>query len=127
MGSLTTASLLRLLDDSLSFGFSVIARNLKSGTSSQTGAKDRPQGPDETYADHLGISVLSSEPLALENAIRWPKHVAAVLLPEAEGFSIARTYPEIEGHYSVWGDPERLLANVQRVSTHSEPGKFQSR
>lgn len=87
-------------------------------------AKDRPRGPDETYADYLGISVFSSEPLAIENAVRWPKHVAAVVLPESERFSIARTYPEIEGHYSVWGDPERLLANVQGVSTHLDPGKL---
>jgi hypothetical protein len=51
----------------------------------------------------------------------WPKHIAAVLLPEQEGFRIARTYPEVEGHHTVWGDPERLIANVERVVTHSEP------
>jgi hypothetical protein len=88
-------------------------------------ARGRPQGPDETYVDYLGVSVFSTEHLAVENAVRWPKHVAAVLLPQDEGFSIARTYPEIEGHYTVWGDPERLLANVERVATHSQPGTLE--
>lgn len=83
-------------------------------------AKDRPRGPDEPYVDYLGVSVFSSETSAVENGIRWPKHVAAVLLPDHEGFSIARTYPEIYGHYTVWGDPERLLANVERVATYGE-------
>jgi hypothetical protein len=85
-------------------------------------AKGRPRGPDETYADHLGISTFDSEELAVENAINWPKHVATLVLPDHEGFSIARTYPDIEGHYTVWGDPERLLDNVERVATHRQPG-----
>jgi hypothetical protein len=89
-------------------------------------ARGRPQGPGETYVDHLGISVFATEQLAVENAARWPKHLAAVLLPENEGFSIARTYPEIDGHYTVWGDPERLLANVERVTSRTEPGTLEA-
>ncbi len=88
-------------------------------------AKGRPRGPDETYADYLGISTFASEELAVENAINWPKHVAAVVLADQEGFSIARTYPDIEGHYTVWGDPERLLANVERVAMHHQPGRVE--
>jgi hypothetical protein len=84
-------------------------------------AKGRPQAPDETYADYLGVSVFASEQLAIENAVNSPKHVAAVLLPDSEGFSIARTYPEVEGHYTIWGDPERLVANVERIETHEDP------
>ena len=57
--------------------------------------------------------------------MRWPKHVAAVLLPQSDGFSIARAYPEIEGHYTMWGDPDRLLANVERVAIHPEPGRLE--
>lgn len=90
-------------------------------------AKERPRGPDETYADYLGLSVFSSEELATENAVRWPKHVAALLLPQDEGFSIARTYPEIEGHFTIWGDPDRLLANVERVSTYQQPDTLEQR
>lgn len=89
-------------------------------------ARGRPRGPDEAYVDYLGISVFSTEELAIENAVRWPKHVAALLLPQQDGFSIARTYPEIEGHYTVWGDPDKLLANVERVATHQEPGKLEN-
>jgi hypothetical protein len=44
-----------------------------------------------------------------------------VLLPDSEGFSIARAYPEIEGHYTIWGDPERLVANVERIETYEDP------
>jgi hypothetical protein len=89
--------------------------------------KERPRGPDETYADYLGLSVFTSEELAMENAIRWPEHVAALLLPQDEGFSIARTYPEIEGHHTIWGDPDRLLANVECVSTYQQPGTLAQR
>jgi hypothetical protein len=83
--------------------------------------KGRPQAPDETYADYLGVSVFSHPDLAVANAVRWPKHVARVLLPEGDGFSIARTYPDIRGHYTIWGDPDRLLANAERVDTHYDP------
>ena len=84
-------------------------------------AKGRPRGPDETYAEYLGVSVFGSEELAVANAAKSPKHVAAVLLPDSEGFSIARTYPEIEGHFTIWGDPERLVANVERIESHEDP------
>lgn len=89
-------------------------------------ARGRPRGPDEPYLDYLGISVFSTEDVAVENAVRWPKHVAALLLPQGEGFSIARTYPEIAGHYTVWGDPEQLLGNVERVTTYREPGTLEN-
>lgn len=29
---------------------------------------------------------------------------------------------EITGHYTVWGDAERLLGNVERLDTREEPG-----
>lgn len=87
--------------------------------------KGKPQGPDETFADYLGLSVFSDPDLAVANAVRWPKHVAAILLPQSERFSIARTYPQILGHYTVWGDPDSLLANVERVDTHDEPGTLE--
>jgi hypothetical protein len=83
--------------------------------------KGRPQAPDETYADYLGVSVFSTRELAMASAVRWPQHVAGVLLPQSEGFSIARTYPQITEHYTVWGDPDALLANVERVETYRDP------
>jgi hypothetical protein len=87
--------------------------------------KGRPQAPDETYADYLGVSVFSNPELAMANAVRWPKHVARVLLPQGEGFSIARTYTQILGHYTIWGDPDTLLANVERVDTYTDPGTLE--
>lgn len=84
--------------------------------------KGKPQGPNETFADYLGLSVFSDPELAITNAVRWPKHVASVLLPQSQRFSIARTYPQILGHYTIWGDPDSLLANVERVDTRGEPG-----
>jgi hypothetical protein len=62
--------------------------------------------------------------VAFENAVIWPKRVAALWLPQAYGFSIARTQPEVDGHYTVWGDAELLLGNVERVDTREEPGKL---
>jgi hypothetical protein len=61
----------------------------------------------------------------MESAVRWPKHVAGVLLPQNAGFSIARTYPQILGHYTIWGDPDILLTNVERVDTYLEPGTLE--
>ena len=87
--------------------------------------KGRPQAPDETYADYLGVSVFLDPELAIESAVRWPKHVAGVLLPQNAGFSIARTYPQILGHYTIWGDPDILLTNVERVDTYLEPGTLE--
>jgi hypothetical protein len=87
--------------------------------------KGRPQAPDETYADYLGVSVFSEPELAVANAVRWPKHVARILLPQSEGFSIARTYPDILGHYTIWGDPDTLLVNVERVDTYANPGTLE--
>lgn len=87
--------------------------------------KGKPQAPDETYADYLGVSVFSDPELAVANAVRWPKHVARMLLPQSEGFSIARTYPQIRGHYTIWGDPDALLANVERVDTYADPGTLE--
>ncbi len=87
--------------------------------------KGRPQAPDETYADYLGVSVFSDPELAVANAVRWPKHVARILLPQSEGFSIARTYPQILGHYTIWGDPDSLLANAERVDTYADPGTLE--
>jgi hypothetical protein len=87
--------------------------------------KGRPQAPDETYAGYLGVSVFRDSELAMESAVRWPKHVARLLLPQNEGFSIAWTYPQILGHYTIWGNPDILLTNLERVDTYDEPGTLE--
>jgi hypothetical protein len=83
--------------------------------------KGRPRAEDEDFADHVGVSVFASEELAAENAVRYPKLIAAVILSEGKGLCLARTYADIEGHYTVWGDPDDLLASVANVSRHDAP------
>lgn len=57
--------------------------------------------------------MFASEELARESAVRFPKIIAAVRLAPNRGFTVARTYAEVQGHFSVWGDPEDLLDHVE--------------
>ncbi len=74
--------------------------------------KRRPRAPQQDYVDYVGLSVFGTEDAARENAIRFPKLIARVHLEEGCGFMIARTYADVDEHYTVWGDPEELLARV---------------
>jgi hypothetical protein len=77
--------------------------------------KERPQWPEQSYVDYLGVSMFETVELAEENAVRYPKMIASVRLAADKGFTIARTYVDIEGHYSAWGDPERFRASLEGV------------
>ncbi len=68
--------------------------------------KRRPRTPQQDYVDYVGLSVFGTEDAARENAIRFPKLIARVHLEEGCGFMIARTYADVDEHYTVWGDPE---------------------
>lgn len=57
--------------------------------------------------------MFASEELARESAVRFPKIIAAVRLAPNRGFTVARTYAEVQGHFSVRGDPEDLLDHVE--------------
>jgi hypothetical protein len=83
--------------------------------------KGRPRAPDQGYADFVGVSVFGSEELAETHAVRFPKFVATVHLQPGEGFMLARTYADVEGHYTLWGDPEALVRSVARVQPHEQP------
>jgi hypothetical protein len=83
--------------------------------------RGRPRAHDEDFADYQGVSVFASEELAAANAVRFPKLIAAVILADGKGLSLARTYADIEGHYTVWGDPDDLMAAVASVSRHDDP------
>jgi hypothetical protein len=74
--------------------------------------KQRARAPRQDFVDYVGLSVFGSQAAALDNCLRFPKLVAAVRLPPGNGFSIARTFADINEHYSVWGEPEALLDNV---------------
>jgi hypothetical protein len=78
----------------------------------RTSASSAAAPPDETYADYLGVSMFETVELATENAVRFPKIVVAVRLMHDFGFSLARTFADIDGHYTVWGDPDSLLSAV---------------
>lgn len=84
--------------------------------------RELPRAPNQNFLDYVGISVFGSEAAALENAAKFPKLVAEVVLPSGQGFSIARTFADIDEHYSVWGDPEALLGQIIEVSRTDEPG-----
>ena len=85
--------------------------------------KKRPRYPDQTYVDHLGLSMFESEELAEASATNFPKFITSVRLEPDRGFMLARTESEIEGHLSVWGDPESLLDSVEGPVTRvDEPG-----
>ncbi len=75
--------------------------------------KGRPRGPQQDYIDYVGLSVFGTEDAARENAVRFPKLIVRVQLEEGCGFMIARTYADVDEHYTVWGDPEELLARVE--------------
>jgi hypothetical protein len=74
--------------------------------------KGRPRAPNQDFVDFVGISVFGSQSAALANCARFPKLIAEIHLPSGNGFSIARTFADIDEHYSVWGDPELLLDHV---------------
>jgi hypothetical protein len=67
--------------------------------------------------------MFESEELAEASANNFPKFIVSVRLEPERGFTLARTESEIEGHFSVWGDPESLLDPVEGPVTRiDEPG-----
>ena len=83
-----------------------------------------PRGLErELVLIHLGLSMFESEELAEASATNFPKFITSVRLEPDRGFMLARTESEIEGHFSVWGDPESLLDSVEGPVTRvDEPG-----
>ena len=64
----------------------------------------------------VGVSMFDSPEGALAVARRRPAIVAQVALPAGRGVSYARTAGQ--GHYTIWGAPEDLLAAVVDVMRH---------
>jgi hypothetical protein len=83
---------------------------------------EREPWPDTEFLDHLSLSMFDSEARAEENAVRYPKFVVPVLLVPGLGFNLARVEADIEGHYCVWGDPERLLDQAGPSTRYDDPG-----
>ena len=76
--------------------------------------------PDDPFIDYVSLSMYETEDLALENANILPAYIACVRLDVENGFSVARTESGIDGHYSVWGDPEKLLGAIQGLPARHE-------
>jgi hypothetical protein len=73
--------------------------------------KHDPQMPGEYWFIYVGLSMFetSTQAEAIRDRFRQGQHVAAVPLYEDHGLMLARTR-RTPGHYTVWGDPEVLLA-----------------
>jgi hypothetical protein len=76
-------------------------RELATGTGSRY--------PDDPFIENTSISMFETAELAVRPAKNFPARVAGVVLGRDNGFSLARTDINVDGHYSVWGDPEKLL------------------
>jgi hypothetical protein len=83
-------------------------------------AKGRPRFENDLETDHLGVSMFAAETQALSMARRYPKLVASVDLMPDHGFALARTLLDVEGHYTVWGEPDGLLNHVSSISREDE-------
>ena len=78
--------------------------------------------PKQAFIDYTSLSMFETAALAVESANIFPAYVASVRLEAENGFSLARTEAGIDGHYGVWGDPEKLLVAVEGPAVgYAEP------
>lgn len=64
-----------------------------------------------------GLSVYSTEAQARRTARRYPvlgRYIAALRVPEGTAIRVERTLSR-EGHHTIWGEPDDLLARVLSV------------
>jgi hypothetical protein len=90
--------------------------------------RDRESGrearfPNDPFIDYVSLSMFETEVLAVESASSFPAYVVRVRLDAENGFSIARTEADIEGHYSVWGDAEKLLGAATAAPSRHEAAR----
>ena len=78
-------------------------------------ARENPRFPKQDFLDYVGLSVYGSLETAKESATQWPKLIARLRLRPGNGFMIARTLVDIDDHYSIWGEVDRLLTCVESV------------
>jgi hypothetical protein len=75
--------------------------------------KGRPPHKDSPAIYWTGVSMFRERSQAVSRARGKGSAVARVTLRPEEGFHLAKTLNE--GHYTVWGLPDRLLANCAIV------------
>jgi hypothetical protein len=84
--------------------------------------RPRP-GPRWAHTWH-GFSVMDSEAGARQLVSEYPRigsYIATITVEEGSGIRIERTHNR-EGHYTMWGIPETVLAHVQSVIAAEERG-----
>jgi hypothetical protein len=88
---------------------------------------DQPPVPrlqGDPFDDWCSVSMYARPEQAVAIAQRWPTFVQAVHLAAGNGFSLARTEADIDGHYDVWGDPQALLDHRRgEPQRHDEPAR----
>ena len=52
---------------------------------------------------------------------RYPKRIARVELVPGHGLSLARTFPVVDGHHTIWGEPDVLARLVRFVFVDTGP------
>lgn len=75
-----------------------------------------PRGPEKTLPElNSGLSVFDSAARAQDAARRLPfaRAICVLELPDGGAISVRKTLGP--GHYTVWGDPDALLASVRGV------------
>jgi hypothetical protein len=78
--------------------------------------KGKPPHKDCPAIYWAGVSMFRKKSQALSRASGKGSAVARVTLRPDEGFHLAKTLNE--GHYTVWGQADRLLANCTVVDGH---------
>jgi hypothetical protein len=74
-----------------------------------------PLRPNETEDIQEGLSVWATEVQAHRQRRRFPRlgDFAAAMVIDDNAFRVERTYGP--GHYTLWGEPELLLASIVSV------------
>ena len=79
--------------------------------------RGRPHPTSEPWIEHTGLSVFDSAAVAVALVVRFPVFIAELAVPAGALCSIAKTGPA--RHYTVWGDPDVLVASVTRIFRHN--------
>jgi len=72
----------------------------------------------ETVRTYTGVSVFATAAQARTMAARFPAlggYIAEIEIPDDVAIHSERTFPDSEGHHTLWGVPDMMLRCVTRV------------
>jgi hypothetical protein len=84
--------------------------------------KGLPQRAGESAEIWSGLSHYETAELARKTALRYPqigRFIAMVRVTDDSGFRVEQTFRA--GHYTIWGDPEALLAAAVAIQPIERP------